>query len=65
MLNVYLDRGAKSDSTDAIMCNGAGNYAAWLHRFYRHKEFKTQLAPTSGAMGYGLPAALAAKADAA
>ncbi len=47
---------------DAIMCNGAGNYAAWLHRFYRHKEFKTQLAPTSGAMGYGFPAALAAKA---
>lgn len=47
---------------DAIMCNGAGNYAAWLHRFYRHKAFKTQLAPTSGAMGYGFPAALAAKA---
>lgn len=47
---------------DAIMCNGAGNYAAWLHRFYRHKEFKTQLAPTSGAMGYGFPAAIAAKA---
>ncbi|HBK91148.1 MAG TPA: thiamine pyrophosphate-binding protein [Parvularcula sp.] len=52
----------KNLSTDAIMCNGAGNYAAWLHRFYRHKEFKTQLAPTSGAMGYGFPAALAAKA---
>ncbi len=46
---------------DAIMCNGAGNYAAWLHRFYRHKSFKTQLAPTSGAMGYGFPAAIAAK----
>ncbi|MEL7488376.1 MAG: thiamine pyrophosphate-dependent enzyme, partial [Pseudomonadota bacterium] len=47
---------------DAIICNGAGNYAAWLHRFYRHKSFKSQLAPTSGAMGYGLPAAIAAKA---
>jgi acetolactate synthase-1/2/3 large subunit len=47
---------------DAIMTNGAGNFAAWLHRFYRHKSFKTQLAPTSGAMGYGFPAALAAKA---
>ncbi|MEZ5921513.1 MAG: thiamine pyrophosphate-binding protein [Parvularculaceae bacterium] len=47
---------------DAIITNGAGNYAAWLHRFYRHKTFKTQLAPTSGAMGYGFPAALAAKA---
>lgn len=43
-------------------CATAGNYAAWLHRFYRHKEFKTQLAPTSGAMGYGFPAAIAAKA---
>ncbi|MEM9706548.1 MAG: thiamine pyrophosphate-binding protein [Pseudomonadota bacterium] len=46
---------------DAIVCNGAGNYAAWLHRFYQHKAFKTQLAPTSGAMGYGLPASIAAK----
>ncbi len=55
----YLDQHLPAD---AIMCNGAGNYAAWLHRFYRHKAFKTQLAPTSGAMGYGFPAALAAKA---
>lgn len=45
---------------DAILCNGAGNYAGWLHRFYQHKAWKTQLAPTSGAMGYGLPAAIAA-----
>jgi len=52
----------KHIAPDAIMCNGAGNYAAWLHRFYRHTAFKTQLAPTSGAMGYGFPAALAAKA---
>ncbi|HXI87915.1 MAG TPA: thiamine pyrophosphate-dependent enzyme, partial [Parvularculaceae bacterium] len=55
----WLDKNLPSD---AIMCNGAGNYAGWLHRFYRHKEFRTQLAPTSGAMGYGFPAALAAKA---
>ncbi len=55
----FLDRTLPAD---AIVCNGAGNYAAWLHRFYRHKGFKTQLAPTSGAMGYGFPAALAAKA---
>ncbi|MBB5518676.1 thiamine pyrophosphate-binding protein [Amphiplicatus metriothermophilus] len=55
----WLDRNLPDD---AIMCNGAGNYAAWLHRFYRHKAWKTQLAPTSGAMGYGFPAALAAKA---
>ncbi|HYE42813.1 MAG TPA: thiamine pyrophosphate-binding protein [Caulobacteraceae bacterium] len=47
--------------TDAIVCNGAGNFAAWLHRFYRHRAWRTQLAPTSGAMGYGFPAAVAAK----
>jgi len=45
----------------AIMTNGAGNFAAWLHRFWRHGAFPSQLAPTSGAMGYGLPAAIAAK----
>ncbi len=44
---------------DAILCNGAGNYAIWLHRFYRYK-WGTQLAPTSGTMGYGMPAAIAA-----
>jgi len=46
---------------DAIIANGAGNYAAWLHRFYQHRRFATQLAPTSGAMGFGFPAAVAAK----
>jgi acetolactate synthase-1/2/3 large subunit len=46
---------------DAIVCNGAGNYAAWLHRFYRHHRFGTQVAPTSGAMGFGFPAAIGAK----
>jgi acetolactate synthase I/II/III large subunit len=46
---------------DTIVCNGAGNYAAWLHRFYKHRAPFTQLAPTSGAMGFGLPAAIAAK----
>ena len=44
-----------------MITNGAGNFAAWLHRFYRHRACRTQLAPTSGAMGYGYPAALAAK----
>lgn len=47
---------------DAILTNGAGNYAGWLHRFYLHRRFHTQLAPTSGAMGYGVPAAIGAKA---
>ena len=46
---------------DAIIANGAGNYTTWIHRFYQYRTFRTQLAPTSGAMGYGLPAAIAAK----
>jgi len=45
---------------DAILTNGAGNYASWVHRFYQHRKFRTQLAPTSGAMGYGVPSAVAA-----
>ena len=46
---------------DAIITNGAGNFALWPHRFYHYGPFRTQLAPTSGAMGYGVPAAVAAK----
>ena len=46
---------------DAVMTNGAGNNTLWLHRFWRHRRFATQLAPVSGSMGYGLPAAVAAK----
>ena len=46
---------------DAIVTNGAGNYAIWVHRFFRYRQFGTQLAPTSGSMGYGVPAAIAAK----
>ncbi len=45
----------------AIVTNGAGNYTTWLHRFHHYRGFRTQLAPTSGAMGYGIPAAIAAK----
>lgn len=45
----------------AIITNGAGNYATWIHRFYGFKAFNTQLAPTSGSMGYGVPAAVGAK----
>jgi acetolactate synthase I/II/III large subunit len=47
---------------DAIVTNGAGNFSTWAHRFYRYRRFKSQVAPTSGAMGYGVPAAVAAKA---
>ncbi len=45
---------------DAIITNGAGNYAIWLHRFFAYRQYRTQLAPTCGSMGYGLPAAVAA-----
>jgi acetolactate synthase-1/2/3 large subunit len=45
---------------DAIVTNGAGNYTVWVHRYHRYRRFRTQLAPTSGSMGYGLPAAVAA-----
>lgn len=47
--------------SDAILCNGAGNYAAWIHRFYRFRRCATHMAPTSGSMGYGVPAAVAMK----
>ena len=46
---------------DAILTNGAGNYTTWLHRVYRYRRTGTQLAPYSGSMGYGVPAAIAAK----
>lgn len=45
---------------DTIICNGAGNYSGWWHRYWRYNGFPTQLAPTAGAMGYGLPAAISA-----
>jgi acetolactate synthase-1/2/3 large subunit len=46
---------------DAMLTNGAGNYATWLHRLYRYRSFRSQLAPYVGAMGYGVPSAIAAK----
>jgi acetolactate synthase-1/2/3 large subunit len=46
---------------DTIVANGAGNYSGWVHRYWQYGPFRTQLAPTSGAMGYGVPAAIAAK----
>ncbi len=49
---------------DAVLTNGAGNFASWVHRFFKHhglaRGFKTQLAPTNGSMGYGVPAGIAA-----
>jgi acetolactate synthase-1/2/3 large subunit len=46
---------------DAIIASGAGNYTAWVHRYWRYGPYRSQLAPTSGSMGYGLPAAIASK----
>jgi len=46
---------------DAIVTNGAGNFTVWVHRFYTFRRYRTQLSPCSGAMGYGVPAAVAAK----
>jgi acetolactate synthase-1/2/3 large subunit len=46
---------------DTIITNGAGNYATWAHRFYRYGGMRSQLAPTNGAMGYAVPAGVAAK----
>ena len=52
---------AENASPDTIITNGAGNFAAFLHRYHRFTQFGTQVAPTSGSMGYGLPAAISAK----
>jgi len=46
---------------ETMVTNGAGNFSIWVHRFYRYTGFRTQLGPTSGAMGYAVPAAVAAK----
>ncbi len=48
-------------SADDILCNGAGNFSGWLHRFYRLRQFNTFIGPTSGSMGYGVPAAIGMK----
>jgi acetolactate synthase-1/2/3 large subunit len=46
---------------DAVVCNGAGNFSVWVHRYHRFRRYGTQLAPIAGSMGYGVPAAIAAK----
>ena len=60
-MQVIITHLAATLPLDAIITNGAGNYATWIHRFWKFAEYGTQLAPTSGSMGYGLPAAVAAK----
>ena len=46
---------------DTIVCNGAGNYSIWLHRYWRHQRLGTQVAPTSGSVGYSVPVGVMAK----
>jgi acetolactate synthase-1/2/3 large subunit len=46
---------------ETIICNGAGNFSIWVHRFWRYRHYGSQLAPIAGSMGYGVPAAIAAK----
>ncbi len=55
-----LDLARKRLPADSIVCNGAGNFSGWWHRYWPYEGFPSQLAPTSGAMGYGIPAAVAA-----
>jgi acetolactate synthase-1/2/3 large subunit len=65
-VNVKLDLGACVSAmrdllpADTIICNGAGNFSSWWHRYWPYEAFPSQLAPTAGAMGFGLPAAVAA-----
>ena len=54
----WLDRELPED---AIVSGGAGNFSGWVHRYFRYKGFRTQLGPTNGSMGYGLPGAVSAK----
>ena len=58
----HLPLGTMRDTLpdDSIICNGAGNFSGWWHRFWHYNGFPAQLAPTAGAMGYGVPAAVAA-----
>jgi acetolactate synthase I/II/III large subunit len=46
---------------DALICNGAGNFSIWVHRYHRYRQYGSQVAPISGSMGYGVPAAVAMK----
>ncbi len=61
-LDLALCVGAMRDAlpADTLICNGAGNFSGWWHRFWHYEAFPGQLAPTAGAMGYGVPAAVAA-----
>ena len=59
-LAVCLGIAKRELPADAIICNGAGNFSGWWHRYWHYAGYPSQLAPTAGAMGYGIPAAVAA-----
>ncbi|MGA1635493.1 MAG: thiamine pyrophosphate-binding protein [Gemmobacter sp.] len=59
-MGVFMAELAARLDPDAIIANGAGNYTGWVHKHYRFRRYRTQLAPTNGAMGYGVPAGVAA-----
>ncbi len=60
-MGVVIQELARQVPADLIICNGAGNYTGWIYKYWRFNTYRSQLAPTSGTMGYGLPAAVAAK----
>ncbi|ELU01410.1 hypothetical protein CAPTEDRAFT_50813, partial [Capitella teleta] len=60
-MNFVIQHMREGVARDAIVCHGAGNYGMWVQRFWNYRNFGSQLAPISGSMGYGLPAAIAAK----
>lgn len=60
-LGAVIGEMARRLPDDAIICHGAGNYTGWVQRYYPFRRFRTQISPVNGSMGYGVPAALAAK----
>jgi acetolactate synthase-1/2/3 large subunit len=60
-MGVVIQELARQVPEDTIVCNGAGNYTGWVHKYWRFGTYRSQLAPTAGTMGYGFPAAVAAK----
>ena len=60
-MGVVIEELARQVPADTIMCTGAGNYTGWVHKYWRFASYRTQLAPTSGTMGYSVPASVAAQ----
>ena len=60
-MEIVIKTLSETISEKTIITNGAGNYNGWLHRYFKYRGWRTQVGSTSGSMGYGLPAAVAAK----